>query len=52
MCDLAGNVDIFHVNNKRTRSLVPICADILLPWHVLRVEAGKQQLTIGVYNAE
>ena len=52
MCDLAGNVDIFHVNSKRTRSPVPICTDILLLWHVIRAEARKQQLTDSLYNAE
>lgn len=52
MRDLAGNVDIFHVNSKRTRRPFPICTDILLPWHVLRAEARKQQLIEGLYNAE
>ena len=52
MRDLAGNVDIFHVNSKRTRRPFPICTDILLPWHVLRAKARKQQLIEGLYNAE
>lgn len=51
MCDLAGNVDVFHINGKRTRCLVTICTDILLPWPVLRKEEGKQHLIEGVYDA-
>lgn len=43
-------MDVFHVNSKRTRCPVIICTDILLPWPVLRAEAGKQQLIEGIYD--